>query len=305
MNIQKIFISHGDIILDKIYDENLNLLKQDGGGCNWNDLYNLSLMGEKCYAIGSIGNDKEGNLAINSLKSANINTDSIIIENKSTNIMNIIIPNKKLGDNSVIHSWYSPINLKYTMNFSENLPIELPTNIDNKNNELYIILDKFLPVNLEFIKNIKTNKKVCLDIGHIRFFEHFTKQYLIEFFKNANFIQLNNTVLELLYERLNIPNEIEFFKLFNLDLLVLTKGKKGATYVFKENNEIKKIDIEPKIIVDVVDSSGAGDAFFSTTLREYAYSATINTDFINKTFELANKSSRQVLSQVGSRIKNN
>lgn len=57
--MDKIFISHGDIILDKIYDENLKLIKQDGGGCNWNDLYNLSLMGEKCYAFGSMGNDEE------------------------------------------------------------------------------------------------------------------------------------------------------------------------------------------------------------------------------------------------------
>jgi len=38
---------------DKIYDENLNLIKEDGGGCNWNDLYNLALMGEKCYAFGT------------------------------------------------------------------------------------------------------------------------------------------------------------------------------------------------------------------------------------------------------------
>lgn len=51
--MDKIFVSHGDIILDKIYDGNLNLIKQDGGGCNWNDLYNLSLMGKKCYAFGT------------------------------------------------------------------------------------------------------------------------------------------------------------------------------------------------------------------------------------------------------------
>ncbi len=50
---EKVFLSHGDIILDNIYDENLVLIKQDGGGCNWNDLYNLSLMGENCYALGS------------------------------------------------------------------------------------------------------------------------------------------------------------------------------------------------------------------------------------------------------------
>ena len=34
----KIFVSHGDIILDKIYNDNLELIAQDGGGCNWNDL---------------------------------------------------------------------------------------------------------------------------------------------------------------------------------------------------------------------------------------------------------------------------
>lgn len=53
INMNKIFVSHGDIILDKVYDGNLKLIKQDGGGCNWNDLYNLSLMGEKCYAFGT------------------------------------------------------------------------------------------------------------------------------------------------------------------------------------------------------------------------------------------------------------
>lgn len=51
--MNKIFISHGDIILDNIYNEKFELIKQDGGGCNWNDLYNLSLMGESCYAFGS------------------------------------------------------------------------------------------------------------------------------------------------------------------------------------------------------------------------------------------------------------
>jgi len=297
---KKIFISHGDIILDKIYDGNLNLLKEDGGGCNWNDLYNLSYMGESCYAFGSIGNDREGKLALDSLKRMGINTDSVIVENKSTNVMNIIIPNQSLDDNTVLHSWYSPITNKYTMNFSENLPTEIPEELKEK--EIYIILDKFLPVNLNFVQNIQ-NKKVCLDVGHIRFFEHFTKQYLLNFFKEANYIQLNDSVSSLLLERLQIKNYKELFELLNLDLLVLTKGKKGALFVYKENNEIKEVEKTPSIIVDIVDSSGAGDAFFSCLVREYAYSEKIDLEFINNTFELANSASREVLSQVGSRRK--
>ena len=196
MLTEKIFISHGDLILDNIYNHNLELIKQDGGGCNWNDLYNLALMGEKCYAIGSCGNDTEGKIAIQSLKKAGINTEHIIIEEKSTNIMNIIIPNSKLNDNSVLHVWYDPITLKYTMNFSEHLPVTLPSELNDK--MLYVILDKFLPINLEFIRNITTHKKICLDFGHIRFLEHFTKQYLTQFLDLADFVQMNDTILELL-----------------------------------------------------------------------------------------------------------
>ena len=300
MKKEKVFISHGDIILDKIYDKDLNLIKQDGGGCNWNDLYNLSMMGEKCYAIGSKGNDTEGNIAIQSLIESNVNTDYVISENKKTNIMNVIIPDRKLQDNSILHSWYSPITYEYTMNFSENLPTELPKELEN--DDIYIILDKFQPVNLRFIQNIKSNYTLCLDFGHIRFFEHFTKQYLSLFLEKAKFIQLNNNVIDLLFDRFEVKNEIEFFSLFNFDLLVLTKGKKGATFIFKENDEIKIVDKKPEVIVDIVDSSGAGDAFFSKTLQQYAYTNNINIDFINMTFKLANKLSCEVISQVGSRV---
>ena len=45
-----------------------------------------------------------------------------------------------------------------------------------------------------------------------------------------------------------------------------------------------------------------GDAFFSTVIRQYAYCKTINTNFVNETFNLANKASRDVISQLGSRM---
>lgn len=301
METEKIFISHGDLILDNIYDEHLNLIKQDGGGCNWNDLYNLALMGEKCYAIGSCGNDKAGKIALQSLQECGINTQNIILEEKSTNIMNVIIPNSKLNDNSVLHLWYDPITLKYTMNFSENLPTSLPQELQDK--MLYIILDKFLPVNLKFISNITTNKKICLDFGHIRFFEHFTKQYLTHFLELANFIQINDNVTALLFERLGIQNETELFEKFSLNLLVVTKGKRGASFIFNENNQTKTLDLTPSKIIQATDTSGAGDAFFSTVLREYAYTEKITSTWIQATFDLANQASRKVISQLGSRIK--
>lgn len=294
----KVFVSHGDIILDKIYDGDLNLIKQDGGGSNWNTLYNLSYMGESCYAIGTSGNDEEGRIAIDSLKRFGVNTDYIRVDNISTDIMNIIIPNSSLGDDTIIHSWYSPITNKRTLEFRDNLPIHLPSELCDK--EVFVLLDKFEKVNLDFLNNIK-NKKVCLDIGHYRFIEHFSKQYLTTFFKNANLVQLNNNVRDLLLERLQIENEFELFDLLDLDLLVVTKGKKGATFIFRENNELKSIDQSPEVIAKVTDSSGAGDAFFSTVIKEYAYADKIDSNFITNTFRIANQASRDVISQMGSR----
>lgn len=249
-----------------------------------------------------VGHDKAGEIALDSLKKSGTNVDYILLEEKPTNLMNIIIPNTKLEDNSVLHSWYDPITLDYTMPFSKNLPTTLPPQLMDK--QIYLILDKFLPVNLKFIQNLPTDSKICLDFGHIRFFEHFTKQYLEQFLKQANFVQLNDTVKDLLFQRLQIQTETELFEKFDLDLLVLTKGKKGALFVFSEKGETKTLELAPPIIEQATDTSGAGDAFFSTVLREYAYTTQLHSEFIKSTFELANQSSREVIRQLGSRIEN-
>lgn len=246
-----------------------------------------------------VGNDVEAKIALNSLSKVGINIDSVFTENKPTNIMNILIPDTALEDNSILHCWYSPITNKCTMHFSENLPVHLPKELENE--KIFILLDKFEAVNFEFVQNVK-NKIVGLDVGHIRFIEHFSNQYLLNFFKTANLMQLNQNVCDLLFERFGIHNPTEFFDLLHLDLLVVTKGKKGASFIFSSNGKTICVDKTPEIIANVVDSSGAGDAFFATLIKQYAYyNKPIDFDFIDFTFNQANQSSRDVISQVGSR----
>ena len=182
MECNKVFIGHGDIMLDKVYDGELNLIMQDGGGSNWNTLYNLGLMGEKCYAIGTRGDDQEGEMALKSLESVDINTKYVEIENKKTNIMNIIFPKEKVIGGNIKHIWYNPITKERTINFSDNLPIKLPKELEEK--ELYILLDRVRKVNMDFVDNIK-NKKVCLDVGHIRYIRYFKRRLFTKIFKKS------------------------------------------------------------------------------------------------------------------------
>ncbi len=293
-----VFVGHGDIMLDKIYDHKLKLIKQDGGGCNWNTLYNIAATGESCYAIGTCGKDEEGRLALESLQKVNINTNFVEFENKRTNVMNIIIPDDKLEDNSIIHTWTCPITGIRSVNFSDNLPTTIPDELKDK--DLYILLDRFRQINLDFINNIP-NKKVCLDIGSVRYFEEFSGDYLDNYLKHVDFVLLNDDCMPYLLEKLNKPNIEDLFNSYNFDLLTLTAGKKSAKFLFKENNSTIIIEKKPEIIEDVTDNTGAGDAFFAELIKMYAHKKVINAEFVESAFKLANEATKKVVQCLGSR----
>ena len=300
MNKNKVFVTQGDIILDKFYDKNLNVIHQDGGGCNWNVLYNLSKnLGQSCYGFGTRGNDIDGDFAVNALQESGINTQYIEYENKSTNVMNVIIPSGKLNDNSVIHTWYSPITNELTIHFSNKLPTKFPTELKNK--DIYVVLDKFRKINMDFIDCIE-NKKVCLDIGHVRYIRHFKKDYLLKFLRKANFILLNDTTAPLLFKKLGIKDEFELFDILNLDLFVLTAGKNKTTFIINKNGKKQVIYKYPKPIENVVDTTGAGDAFFATLINEYSHANKIDESFVNKAFDVSSKNSAFVLMNLGARL---
>lgn len=293
-----VFVGHGDIMLDKIYDHKLNLIKQDGGGCNWNTLYNIAASGETCYAIGTCGKDEEGRLALKSLQKVNINTNFVEFENKKTNVMNIIIPDEKLEDNSIVHTWTCPITNVRTVNFSDNLPTTIPDELKDK--DLYIVLDRFRQVNLDFIKNIP-EKKVCLDIGHINYFKEFSKEHIDNYLKHINFVLLNNDCAPYIFEKLGVSNIEEFYNKYNFDLLTLTAGKHSAKFLFKENNSTVLIEKKPEIIDDVTDNTGAGDAFFAELIKNYAHKKVINTEFVDYAFKAANEATKKIVQCLGSR----
>ena len=65
--------------------------------------------------------------------------------------------------------------------------------------------------------------------------------------------------------------------------------------------QVSVLDLEPEIVVNSVDTTGAGDAFFSTMLREFAYADRVDREFVLRAFLIANKASREILMQFGGR----
>ena len=297
------FVGFGELVVDKTYDERGNLLKQDGGDTTWNILYHLGLMGEKSYAVGAVGNDENTQVAINSLKRANVNTDYIEVQNKKTNVIYSTLKIDKNGRHNITFSENSPLDGESCFQMSQQLPTILPEEIKEQN--LIVILMDLDVQNLEFINGIK-NKKVALDLGHVEFFEELNSEYILQFLKRVDICQLNGDVVKTLLKKLNVSNEIEIYKKLNPELLIITYGKNGAKFLYEENENIIEINKKPKeVIENVIDTSGAGDGFLSVILKVYnryvSQDKKIDKNFIDNAFALANRFSCQIVQQIGCR----
>lgn len=303
MNDNPIFISHGDITTDFIYHSNSNeipqLLSMQGGGCNWNVLYHLSRMGNTCYAFGVAGNDEAGYIACNSLKAAGIDMKNVYTDNsKNTNVNHIVY----YTGGHFTDSRYSPITGKCTVQFSNDLPVTLPKEMLEKN--IYVILSRMFPINLEFIKNIPT-KKVCLDIGSSGTIRELNINYILEFLQEVNVLLINSNVSKELLSKTNVTNMKEIFDRLSLDLLIETAGVEPVNFIFKNDGISQTLTLQPNIIEKPVNSIGAGDAFFSVIINAYnfclSHNIPIDSKFVKTVFPIANSFSAEIVQIDGCR----
>ena len=123
--------------------------------------------------------------------------------------------------------------------------------------------------------------------------------------KRVNIIQISEVVLEKLKEKLEINDISELMEECNIDMITLTRGKRGAVIYYKNS---EKIIAERYTITkpeEEIDPSGAGDAFLSMTAILYKNyldnNKGINKAFTDDVFEYGNSLASEVVKQVGAR----
>ena len=83
------------------------------------------------------------------------------------------------------------------------------------------------------------------------------------FLNDADLLKLADEELFFLTQTDTLEDGIQALKHFDIPLIMITVGEKGAYVVF--NEEIKQV---PSIKIDCVDTTGAGDAFMAGILRQ-------------------------------------
>lgn len=287
-------VSIGDLVIDYYY-KNGELLGVNGGMTSHNIIANLSIQKIDTAVFGTCGRDKMGEIAIKSLVDNKVDTTNIkILDDIETRCFHVSLfeENGKLKFTSKKRcpiceqkKWYdkSMIDINDIIPKIKEDDILVFDNLNSKNQE---IIDK-------------TSNKKMLDIGQFSDLDNYNDAELINKLKNKfEIINLNERVEKYLLTRFKLKNILEIYSLLLPKIIIVTRGKQGADFVFNDNLVCKKLET----VSEEVDSTGAGDAFFSTFIKEYINTNfNINNDFIDNTFKKAVKLTNKVVKKIGAR----
>ena len=231
----------GETILGNRYD-----VGPGGKGCN--QAVAIARLGGKVNFISKIGKDSYGELALDTLKKNNINTDNIIQDEKlQTGVAGILV-DQKSGKNAINVIVGAPNTLKIS---------EINKQLDLiKNSKIFLTqLEVPKDVTLHCLKLAKENG--CLTILNPAPASEITK----EFYGNIDYFTPNETEAEF-YTGIKITNENEAKQAADkliksgIKKVIITLGEKGLFY----SDGTEEIYLKATSVKSI-DTTGAGDAF--------------------------------------------
>lgn len=285
-------VAIGDVILDNYHKDNSKLGYYLGGSI-LNDLINLSEnKNNNLYLIGSIGKEDITDSLINIIHSYNINTTLLKITNKSIKRFHIT-----LHENNNVTSLSCPSCEKPSWHTSPKLPSFSKTDLKELDPGI-LIIDSVKKDTLKLANEFKENGWFLTgDIGYISHLRYASKDAITALFKDTfDFIQITEKVAKFLCKKFNF-NELELFNFLGVKYLNITKAEKGAEIFHLKEQEIQHFSI-PAVSTNLVDTSGAGDAFFSTFIK-YLAKNQLSKETMTKVAKEAAENSAKIISCIG------
>ena len=287
-------VSIGDLVTDYYY-KNDKLIGINGGMTSHNIIANLAKMGVKTSVFACCGNDCQGKIAIKSLEKIKVDvTDVKIIENVKTRCFHVSyfdndgklsFTSKKRCPFCNDKKWYeeSLLDTSYVLSKIKTDDILVFDNLNDKNQD---IIDN------------TTNKKI-IDLGQYFEFEKISNDEIVKKLENKfEIINFNERVTKYLLNRFNLKNDSELYNIIKPKLMTITRGENGASFITDNHKYNYKLLSKG----NVIDSTGAGDAFISSIIKD-----SIKNDFkydenkLKKWYENSNKLTCKVVSKMGAR----
>lgn len=285
-------VAIGDVILDNYHKDNSKLGYYLGGSI-LNDLINLSEdKNNNLYLIGSIGKENTTSNLIDLIRSFNIDTSLLRTINKPIKRFHIT-----LHENNNVTSLSCPSCEKPSWHTSPKLPSFSKTDLKELDPGI-LIIDSVKKDTLRLANEFKENSWFLAgDIGYISHLRYASKDAISMLFQNTfDFLQITEKVAKFLCKKFNL-NELELFNFLGVKYLNITKAEKGAGIFYLKEQETQYFSI-PAVSTNLVDTSGAGDVFFSTFIK-YLAKNQLSNETMTKVAKEAAENSAKIISCIG------
>jgi fructokinase len=227
------------------------------GGAPFNVAWNLQAFGLAPQFISRIGDDPDGKEILALMTDWGMNRDALQIDKTyPTGLVQVEIRDREPHYDIVNHSAYDFID--------ENLLPTITAKIKADGILYHGSMGIRNPISLKALQAFKANHegKIFVDVN-LRD-PWLQKETLFPLLNDANWVKINEHELAILHpEASDMQSAIaSFCQKFDLDIVIVTLGEKGAIAWDKE----QFTDVKPTANIKVVDTVGAGDAFASVFL---------------------------------------
>ena len=287
-------VSVGDLVTDYYY-KNGKLLGINGGMTSHNIIANLAKMGLSTAVFSVCGDDIQGKISIKSLEDLKVDVSNIkVIKGVRTRCFHV-----SYFDDGDKLSFISKKRCPFCSNkkwYDESL-IDCEYIINNIIGSDILVFDNLNDNNQSIIDHVE-NKKI-IDLGQYFEFENLSNDEIVKKLKGKfEIINFNERVSKYLLKRLKLKDDLELYDCIKPKFMTITRGENGASFIF--SGKVYNFDLIAK--THVIDSTGAGDAFISSIIRDC-----IKNDFqydinlFDKWYRNSNKLTSKVVSKMGAR----
>ncbi len=252
------------------------------GGCPINISYILGKMGLNALPIMRVGEDNDTAQFIDYLKAANVVLDAVDVIKDEASSNCYIVSDK--NNNHVTIFYPGAMDSKYSKEMKDEFFI---------NSRLGVLTVGSYKDNVEFF-NKCIKHKLPLAFGTKLDFDAFPREFLREVLLNSKIIFSNESEAEDIKTIMSIDDITELFKIGTADIIVTTLGEKGSVYYERTEAGFISDRIMPSYVREIVDATGAGDAYIAGFLYGY-----LNGNSVKESCYMGSVMSSFILEKVG------
>lgn len=251
-------VCYGELLIDMISTNTGSLITSKGflkkfGGAPANVAMGLAKLGASVRFMGKVGDDPFGHFLKNTLEKNNVQTDKLILSKIDKTTLAFVSLDKDGQRDFVFYKGAHEAITASEVELPENTTIFHFGSLTQTNNTAYNATDKLISQAKKMGTIISYDPNVRESLwGNL----NLARDVILATIKKVNILKVNEVEARLITKEENIETAAQKLWRPNLDALFITLGQDGCYYkTARFQGRIPTID------VNVIDTTGAGDAF--------------------------------------------